>query len=360
MDSFIYSTKYSFEENFKRGPVELLKLKKPHFKKIEPKFKFLRFPLNLPFGIAAGPLPNSDYIKAAFDFGFSICTYKTVRSQKFPCHPFPNIVFVDAPDKLDTLKTKSLKVITRGINLKKFSITNSFGVPSREPKFWQDDVRRSLRYEKKGQLLTLAFMGTVKKNQTETQFINDFANTAKLAKKTGVKVLEVNLSCPNLEKKGLVCYDLKTTEKICIAIRKVIGNTPLIVKVGYYRDLKDIETIAKITNEYANAIAAINTMGVAILDKNGNHALPGPNRLISGVGGHTIKWAGLEMVSKLNLIRNKKNYKFEIIGIGGVMNPSDYFQYRRAGADAVQSVTAAMWNPYLAYEIWQKENSELL
>lgn len=356
MDSLIYSNKYTFEENFERGPVELLRLKKPEFKKIKPKFKFLGFPVNIPFGIAAGPLPNSQYLKAAFDYGFSICTYKTVRSESFPCHPFPNIVFVNAGNRLNPLKTKKLKIKTRSDSKEKISITNSFGVPSRDPEFWQKDVSKSLRFEKRGQLLILAFMGTVKKNQTKQEFINDFANTGKLAKQTGAKVLEVNLSCPNLENEGLVCYDLKITEEICRAIRKAIGKTPLIIKVGYFHNDKDIETIAKIANEYANAIAAINTIQVEIVDDFGNQALPGPNRLRSGVGGFAIKWAGLKMVSKLNLIRSKKNYKFEIIGIGGVMNPSDYFEYRKAGADAVQSVTGAMWNPYLAYEIWKQEN----
>lgn len=356
MDSKFYDINLSYEQNYERGPIGVYKLKKPQFKKINPKFRFLGFDIDLPYGIASGILLNSKFVKAAFDYGFSICTYKTVRSQSFPCHPFPNVVFVDAPQKLNPLKTKSLKVKTNGIDVEKISITNSFGVPSKKPQVWQNEVKKSLRYQKENQLLILAFMGTVKKNQTQREFIADFSKAGKLSKETGAKVLEVNLSCPNIANEGLVCYDLKLTEKICKVIRETIGNTPLIIKVGYYHRDSDIETIAKIANEYANAIAAINTMGVAILNKNGNQALPGPNRLISGVGGHTIKWAGLKMVSKLNLIRNRKNYKFEIIGIGGVMNPSDYFQYRRAGADAVQSVTAAMWNPYLALDIWKQEN----
>ena len=62
------------------------------------------------------------------------------------------------------------------------------------------------------------------------------------------------------------------------------------------------------------------------------------------------------MVSKLSKIRSKNGYKFEIVGIGGVTNVNDYFEYRKAGAEAVQSATGAMWNPYLASEIWKKEN----
>lgn len=45
---------------------------------------------------------------------------------------------------------------------------------------------------------------------------------------------------------------------------------------------------------------------------------------------------------------------FAIIGVGGVMTPEDYLEYKNAGADIVQSATGAMWNPYLAQEIKQK------
>lgn len=335
--------------------MEVIKLRKPTLKKAKPEFKFLGFPVNIPFGISAGPLPNSKYVKTAFDFGFSICTYKTVRSQSFPCHPFPNIVFVDAPGKIDPLKTDRLKIKSNVDNIRKISITNSFGVPSKDPDFWQKDVKKALEYKKNGRLLILAFMGTVKKNQTRKQFIGDFAKTALMSKQTGAKVLEVNLSCPNLENEGLVCYDLKITEEICKSIRNAIGNTPFIVKIGYFPKDKDIYKIAEIANEYANAIAAINTIQFEIVDKFGRQALPGPNRLKSGVGGYGIKWAGLEMVSKLDSIRIRNSYKYQIVGIGGVMSKDDYFEYRNAGADAVQSATAAMWNPYLASEIWKKE-----
>lgn len=141
------------------------------------------------------------------------------------------------------------------------------------------------------------------------------------------------------------------TEKICKAIRKVIGKTPLILKVGYYKNYEDVEKIAKITNRYANAISSINTLQVEVVDKNSKQALPGPNRLRSGVCGSAIKWAGLEMVKKLNKVRKDRKYKFEIVGVGGVMTSKDYFEYRKAGADLVQSATGAMWNPLLAYEI---------
>jgi len=67
--------------------------------------------------------------------------------------------------------------------------------------------------------------------------------------------------------------------------------------------------------------------------------------------GASIKWAGLDMVKRLVALRKKHGLKFEIIGVGGVMTPADFQAYRQAGADVVQSVTAAMWNDQLAAEV---------
>lgn len=352
MNSLFYDIYSSYEDNYKKGPIGLSKLKTPKNKLALRKYKFLGFPINLPFGIPAGPLLNSKFMKAAFEFGFDVSTYKTVRGEAFPCHPYPNVTFVEAPDKLIPQQNPTLKTKNKiNASKSKISITNSFGVPSKIPKLWQKDVKKALKYQKKGQLLILSFMGTVKPNQTQEEFIEDFAKAAGLSKRTGVKILEVNLSCPNIGNEGLVCYNLRTTEKICKAIRKIIGKTPLILKVGYYKNEKDIEKLAEIANKYANAIATINTLQVEVVDEKGNQALPGKNRLKSGVCGHSIKWAGLEMVKKLNKIRKYLKYKFEIVGVGGVMTVKDYHEYRETGADLVQSATGAMWNPYLANEI---------
>jgi dihydroorotate dehydrogenase len=203
--------------------------------------------------------------------------------------------------------------------------------------------------------MVLSFMGTIWPDQTQEDFVQDHALVAKLALETGAKVLEVNLSCPNLGNEGLICYDLEMTQKVCKAIRSQIGNTPLILKVGYYSDNNAVLRLCRIAHEYANAIAAINTLQVEVVVEKGNQALPGNNRLKSGICGASIKWAGLEMTRKLKNIKEKNNYAFEIVGIGGVMTADDYMEYRKAGADCVQSATGAMWNPNLAYEVFEAD-----
>jgi dihydroorotate dehydrogenase len=88
-----------------------------------------------------------------------------------------------------------------------------------------------------------------------------------------------------------------------------------------------------------------------VVDENGQQKLPGKGRLKSGICGAGIKWAGLDMVKRLKALREKYGYTYEIVGVGGVMNPADFHEYLAAGADNVQSATATIWNPRLAIEI---------
>ena len=353
-----YDPGKSYEENFEQGPFgsfasssgDLIDTdKQPD----QLRYDFLGFKVNSPFGIPAGPLLNSNFCKAAFDKGFDICVYKTVRSGIFPCHPFPNVLSVKVEGDLTYEKAQDKLVADKNFR-EPISITNSFGVPSKSPEVWIEDAKKAVSYAKEGKVLILSFMGTVREGQRAEDFVEDYALAAREAMKTGAKILETNLSCPNIGNEGLVCYNLDMTEKVCEAIRREIGDTPLILKVGYYKNDEEVEKLASIAGKYAQAISCINTIQAEVVDQSSKPALPGPNRLKSGVCGASIKWAGLEMVKKLKKAREKAGANFTIIGVGGVMNADDFFEYRKGGADAVMSATGAMWNPYLAKEIKER------
>lgn len=349
-----YDPLKSYEENYNNGPFGSFADGKKMQEPLTPSYDFLGHKVNLPFGIPAGPLLNSKYIKAAFEKGFDIAVYKTVRANIFPCHPFPNVLGINLSGDL-TLDRAKNPIIASTLYKEPLSITNSFGVPSKDPSIWQEDVDKAVSYAGEGQVMVLSFMGTVKSNQTAQEFINDFKQAAKFAAETSAPILEANLSCPNIGNEGLVCYNLEMTERVVYEIRNVIGNKPLILKVGYYQYDQDLELLSKIANEYANSISAINTIPAPIVDKNGNQALPGsPARLKSGVCGAGIKWAGLDTVKRLKKIKEENNYSFSIEGVGGVTTPEDFFDYERVGADAVMSATGAMWNPELALEIKER------
>jgi dihydroorotate dehydrogenase (NAD+) catalytic subunit len=346
-----YDPLRSYENNYDHGPFGAFADHDTFVQDGEPSFEFHGNKVYLPLGIPAGPLLNSAFCAAAFQKGFDIAVYKTVRAGVFASHPFPNVLAVHPAGDLD-FDTLSRPVIADDQYSEPLSITNSFGVPSKAADVWQTDVQKAVASAGKGQVLVLSFMGTVVPNQTQQEFVDDCVHSAKLAHETGAKVLETNLSCPNIGNEGLVCYNLDVTEQVAKGIRAVIGNTPLILKVGYYKSDADMERLAEITNAYADGVSGINTLQAEVRTASGEQALPGsPARLRSGVCGAGIKWAGIEFVKRMKAIKEKRGYTFSLEGVGGVTVPSDFTEYRDAGADVVMTATGAMWNPYLAQDI---------
>ncbi|TSC88252.1 MAG: dihydroorotate oxidase [Microgenomates group bacterium Gr01-1014_7] len=352
-----YDPGKTYDENYNYGPYGAFADGKDLRTNEIPKIDFLGFKINTPFGIPAGPLLNAKFCKAAFEKGFDVIHYKTRRSRVFPTNQWPNVLFVDVPGDLTPLggaKKPLLGSKTTNKNPTHFSITNSFGNPSPDPDIWQEDMKKAVEAEGPGQLLVASVVGTIKKGFSEEDYFDDFAKSAKLAKETGVKVIELNLSCPNVANEGIICYDLEAVERICRKSKGSVGDMPLLIKLGYFSPEEQnlLENIVKSILPYISGIAAINTIPAPVVDENGKQALPGsPARLVAGICGASIKWAGLEMVKRLNLIKKKLKSNFAIIGVGGVMKPADYFEYRKFGSDLVQSATGAMWNPYLAQEV---------
>jgi dihydroorotate dehydrogenase len=357
-----YDPLKSYEENFKKGPFGVFAQGSGNPKGAfatfaqgsgEPKYDFLGFKVNSPFGVPAGPLINGKFVQAALDKGFDICVYKTVRSEKYPCHPWPNVLSVKIEGDL-TLEKAQGKLVADENYHEPISITNSFGVPSSEPEFWQKDLKSLLENIKLGQIVVGSFQGTKREGQSIEEYINDYRITAKLLKDIGVKVLEVNLSCPNEGTNNLLCYDTDRSVKVAKAIKEVIGEIPLIIKIAYFEDEEALRNLVQEIGGTIDGISAINTISAEIVGGDGKQALPGEGRSKSGVCGHAIKWAGLDMVKRLKKLREEFGYKFTIIGVGGATTTDDFFEYRNAGADIVMSATGAMWNPYLAKDIKER------
>ncbi|OGI60804.1 hypothetical protein A2641_02405 [Candidatus Nomurabacteria bacterium RIFCSPHIGHO2_01_FULL_37_25] len=348
-----YDPQRSYEENYKEGPFGVFADGEIITNEGDPCYDFLGFKVNSPFGIPAGPLLNGNFAQAALDKGFDIVTYKTVRSEAYPCHPWPNILSVIVDGDL-TLEKAEGKLVADDNYHEPISITNSFGVPSRVPEFWVKDLKTVIKNIHGGQVVVGSFQGTKKEGQNAEEYIDDYKITAQFLKNTGVKVIEVNLSCPNEGTNNLLCFDTERSVKVVRVIKEVIGDIPLIIKIAYFKDENVLKSFVKEIGGIVQGISAINTISAEIVDEKGNQALSGAGRLRSGVCGAGIKWAGLDMVKKLKKLRGELGYSYTIIGVGGVMNVDDFFEYRDAGADIVMSATGAMWNPYLAKEIKEK------
>lgn len=356
MSQLFYDPSKTFDENIARGPwLEAVTYQGPA---TQPQYSLLGKKVHLPFGIASSSVvASSAQVEAAFNRGFDVITFKTQRSTVFPVNPFPNIIpiDVDGPVSLERIKQGLTLAKAWGEDSKRYSITNSFGNPSRGPAYWLPKLKKAAASTHPGQILIASVTGTIQKGFSDDDYFNDFATAARIANKAPVSGIEIDTSCANVASEGIVCYKQQSVAKIIPLVKNAIGNTPLLVKIAYFssEQQKLLEEIITDIAPYISGVSAINAISTAIRKKDGTPALPGEGRLMSGLSGVAIKWAGLDMVRRLDKLREDKGYTYEIFGMGGVMTPADYKEYREAGADCVQSVAGVIWNPNLAAEIKQ-------
>ncbi|HJN02920.1 MAG: dihydroorotate dehydrogenase [Nitrospinota bacterium] len=160
---------------------------------------------------------------------------------------------------------------------------------------------------------------------------------------TEIAALEMNISCPNVEKGGMTFgTEPKITEELVRKVRKVTSS-PLIVKLS--PNVTDIVVMAKAAvNGGADALSIINTLlGMAIDIKT---RCPMLANVTGGLSGPAIKPVALRMVWQV-----AKAVDIPIIGIGGIMNAQDALEFIIAGATAVQVGTANFIDPSISVKI---------
>lgn len=322
----------------------------------EPAYEYLGYKISYPLGIAAGPLLNGKFVRAALEKGFDVPVYKTVRTREKSCNEWPNVLPVVVEGDL-TLSQAAKGLTVKSDYTEPLAITNSFGNPSYPVDVWQKDVRDLMEFAKtrQGQIVCGMIEGTRwEPTASEQDFIDDWVRGARLMKDAGVHAIEANFSCPNEgdRVKRLLCYDAEMGAKIATAIKKEIGDLPLVVKISYFENESELRDVVQQLGNVVQGLSAINTIPAPVYKQDGTQALPGGEwRLKSGICGYPIKWAGIDMVKRLKKLREEFGMKYDIVGVGGVTVPKDFKDYREAGADVVMTATGAMWNGYLAKEI---------
>jgi dihydroorotate dehydrogenase (NAD+) catalytic subunit len=343
----LYDDQLDFEENKAKGPFgDYATNGEVYENSGEPKYDFFGIPVYSPFGIAAGPLPTTPFIKAALDKGFDIVTLKSVRTNTFPLNAYPQVRPVQISGDFDPASNAKVLVATE--YGRRLAVANSFGIPSVKPSEWQSSMRESFKLPQKGQALLVAFQGTAH-GKGRDDFVRDHVEGIKLIRETGANIVEINLSCPNEGEAVLACFDTDITTRIVTAVREANPDLKLIIKIAYFADKAQLKDLVQKVGGILDGISAINTIPGEVIDAHGNQVFPG--RPKAGISGTPIKWAGLEMTRLLKQFREELGYNYKIIGIGGVLAASDFNEYLVAGADTVMSVTGAMWNPGLAAEI---------
>lgn len=344
-----YDPKKTYYENWEQGPFNDFAAGVVVASEAKPRFDFFGHKILYPLGIPAGPLLNGKFVKAALDKGFDVPVHKTVRSHTRISNDWPNVLAADIPGDL-TLEMAKKPIVVTDEYKEPLSITNSFGNPSYEPDVWSKDLSGAVAHAKPGQLVMCSFEGTKWEGYSSNDYINDWANGMQMLKDAGVNVVEANFSCPNEGAAQLLCFDIPKVKTVADAIKNKIGDTPLVIKIAYF-DEPSLRELVKETGTIVDGYSAINTIAAPVVNPDGSQALPGAHRIKSGICGHAVKWAGLDMTRRLKALREEMQMNYTIIGCGGVTIPADFKEYRDAGADVVMTATGAMWNGYLAKEI---------
>jgi dihydroorotate dehydrogenase (NAD+) catalytic subunit len=185
--------------------------------------------------------------------------------------------------------------------------------------------------------------------------VEEFASLARrLRVVQGLSGIEVNISCPNVENRGLVfaCDPLASKAVVESVRRNIGGELPIIVKLS--PDVTDIVAIAKeVVNAGADGLALINTLlGMAIDIDAMRPKLAGKT---GGLSGPAIRPVAVRAVYQVHAALPNT----PILGMGGISNGRDALEFILAGASAVSIGTANFGNPTAPIKV-RDELMELL
>jgi dihydroorotate dehydrogenase (NAD+) catalytic subunit len=168
--------------------------------------------------------------------------------------------------------------------------------------------------------------------------VNEYAEVSRiLSDAPAVSALEINISCPNVEKGGIAFGgDPMMTHAVVAAVRKVT-RFPVIPKLS--PNVTDITVLARAAAEAgADALSCINTLlGLAI---DVETAKP---KLAFGTGG--LSGPAIRPIAVRMAFQAARAVTIPIIGVGGITSAEDALQFLIAGCRAVQIGTTNFIDP---------------
>ena len=163
-----------------------------------------------------------------------------------------------------------------------------------------------------------------------------------LSQEDAVTALELNVSCPNIDRGLIFGVDPALTSELVGAVRRVTSR-PLFVKLT--PNVTDIVAIALAAEEAgADALSLINTLvGLAVDVQTRRPKLGGTT---GGLSGPAIKPIAVRMVWQV-----ARACSVPVIGMGGITSADDALEFLIAGARAVAVGSATIERPAIAAEI---------
>lgn len=162
----------------------------------------------------------------------------------------------------------------------------------------------------------------------------------------GLSGIEVNISCPNVENRGLVFACDPTASRAVVenVRRNLAGDYPMIVKLS--PDVTDISVIAKeVVSAGADALALINTVLGMVIDIEAKR--PKLAGITGGLSGPAIRPIAVRAIFQVHQVLPNT----PILGMGGVASGRDALELIYAGASGVSIGTATFGNPTAAIKV---------
>jgi dihydroorotate dehydrogenase (NAD+) catalytic subunit len=185
--------------------------------------------------------------------------------------------------------------------------------------------------------------------------VEEYATLArKVRSAPGISALEVNISCPNVENRGLVfACDPEASRRVIDGVRKTLGGElPIIAKLS--PDVTDLVSIAKgVVDAGADGLALINTVLSMVI--NLDTMRPHLAGKTGGLSGPAIRPIAVRAIYQVH----EALPNVPILGMGGVSSGRDALELILAGAKGVSIGTASFGDPAAIITI-QNELIELL
>lgn len=189
--------------------------------------------------------------------------------------------------------------------------------------------------------------------------VEDYAElTRRLAGHPAVSMIEVNISCPNVESRGQVfaCDPLAST-RVMQAVRRAADDTsatppPLFAKLS--PDVNDITEIARACADAgADGLSLINTLLGMVIDT--DTMSPALGGITGGLSGPAIRPVAVRCVWQVH----RAVPHIPILGMGGIRSGLDALQFVLAGASAVSVGTAVFGDPDAPMRVLAELSAEL-
>jgi dihydroorotate dehydrogenase (NAD+) catalytic subunit len=159
-----------------------------------------------------------------------------------------------------------------------------------------------------------------------------FAEVARVAVEEGADALELNVSCPHVEKTG---SEIGQSPRLVAEVVEEVKNKvdrPVFVKLT--PNVADIAVVAEAAVKAgADAVTAINTLRAMTI--NIETTRPVLANRVGGLSGSAIKPVALRCVYDIS-----RRVEVPVVGCGGIAKWQDAVEFMLAGASAVQVGTA--------------------